>query len=270
MERCEATLTEWQGVAVCEVCDWNENDPPANELVHGDPTCCDPTEGGCPECDPIAFPSYADLVVATRCRHGLDEPQCVTCTGKRDPFASYRKADGPGRFVKPYAELPGTVRGSFNIGQIRAPSIEVATTATDWARAGLTPTPVESGVGDLGGREADPLPVRVLPPATSHERRAGVPQWYAVYERGATPTWPDPDAYDETLYRQWCEAKGHWGRVEKPTASPYIRGLVMESSERKRGDVTTEQAKAWRRSSKYRGETWNSPVNDGKVRPQVR
>jgi hypothetical protein len=44
----------------------------------------------------------------------------------------------------------------------------------------------------------------------------------------------------------------------------------MESSGRTRGDVTTEQAKAWRRSSKYRGEAWNSPVDDGKVKPQIR
>jgi hypothetical protein len=235
---CEETLTEWRGVAVCEVCDWNENDPPVDQLVHGkrfdgtygealgsleeqyggrraalmvdeDPGFDGGCEGRtcdgvsmCPECSAF-FDEFGGMDnVPARCRHGLDEAQCVTCTGTRDPFASVRKnrpirIAETGRIgtVRPdYAnrivsQLPMTVRGGFGIGQVRdvVPSTETA--VRQWTDA---PCDTEWASG------ADPdAPVYCQPKA---KRGDTVPLWYRVTVRGATAPWPDPDAYDRGKY----------------------------------------------------------------------
>jgi hypothetical protein len=285
---CEETLSEWQGVAVCEVCDWNENgsdgphggraipntpaednsDRRAAEIVDDDvcpttgeygpwcecmycdaadwstdPTCCDPTEGGCPECDPIAFPSYADLVGATRCRHGIDSAQCVTCTGTRDEFASYRKADGEGRHVKPYAELPATVRGAFGIGQVRDVVPSVETTTKQWTTAESAPDWCAE------------TPKVERPPATEHVKGGKVPTWYKVLVRGATAPWADPNRFDPVV---WMDQEQTLRNAGPTTTERIVRGLVItEDSGRKRGEVDVT---AWRASAKHRS-TYVSTFN---------
>jgi hypothetical protein len=156
--------------------------------------------------------------MAIRCKHDLDEAQCVTCTGKRDDFASYRRKlptgtvngksvpithteNGP--TVGPYAQLSTTVRGGFSIGQVRdvVPSVETAT--RQWTDA---PCDTEWASG------ADPdAPVYVQPKA---KRGDTIPLWYRVTVRGATAPWPDPDAYDRGKY--FAEIAAYCNDKEEP------------------------------------------------------
>lgn len=310
MAKCEETLTEWQGVAVCEACDWNENgsdgshgtdygDVAGEYEMHGCPDCgeycgewgcgkpaprkgweairntCGPCLGDGPAplpCDDpatcgewVEVPVEVEYTLAEaiealtdRCRHGIDYIMgdnvhpCVSCSGKRDPLASYRKADGDGRFVKPYAQLPTTVRGSFGISQVRDP--EVKDEPKQWVTAESAPDWCAE------------TPTRVLPPATTHERPTGIPQWYSVNVRGATPTWADPDRFGSKV---WLAQEIALRTAGKVTREPnrYITGLDMTG--KGRGDVTTEGVRAWRDSADYRAEDWKSPVEDGTVGGQA-
>jgi hypothetical protein len=139
----------------------------------------------------------------------------------RDPFASVRKnrpiriaetgrigtvrPDYPNRIV---SQLPMTVRGGFGIGQVRdvVPSTETAT--RQWTTAESAPDWC-----------AETVKVE-RPPATETVNGKGIPQWYSVYVRGATPTWPDPDAYDQDVYfadhRERCE----WGPTNSDPLPP--------------------------------------------------
>jgi hypothetical protein len=215
----------------------------------------------CPQCDGesveirvngtflhlmCADPENCHEPEAARCHHGIDVGQCVTCTGKRDEFASYRKADGEGRHVKPYAELPATVRGAFGIGQVRdvVPSSETAT--RQWTDA---PCDTEWASG------ADPdAPAYVNPEA---KRGDTVPLWYRVMVRGATAPWPDPNTYDRGKYLASVKAAETWGKVDRPAPGRYVRGLVLAPSGRGRGEVDVT---AWRASAKHRN-TYVSTFN---------
>jgi hypothetical protein len=119
----------------------------------------------------------------------MDSAQCVTCTGKRDEFASYRKMDGEGRYVKPYAQLSATVRGAFSIGQVRSVITSGETETRQW-----TDAPSE---GDWASASDPDAAAYVQPKA---KRGDTVPLWYRVTVRGATAPWPDPDAYDRGKY----------------------------------------------------------------------
>jgi hypothetical protein len=142
-------------------------------------------------------PTLAEVneALTDRCRHGIeyiiggDTHPCVSCSRKRDSFASYRKADGEGRYVKPYAELSPTVRGAFSVGQVRAVITSGETETRQWTDA--------SSEGDWASASDPDAPAYVQRRA-HHEDK--VPLWYRVTVRGATAPWPDPDAYDRGKY----------------------------------------------------------------------